>query len=148
MAMLSAIAAWKRRRPGWPGARMKAVWEDQPVQLVYDGGCPFCRSFAASSELRGGLPQLEILDGRADATLRQRLRLQGYDLADGAILIEGDRIWHGAEAVSRLCSQMRPSDGLLQLLSATFADSGRSQRLYPLLLLARRLALAAQGLRP
>lgn len=118
------------------------------MQLVYDGGCPFCRSFAATSELRGGLPELEILDGRADQLLRQGLFRQGFDLADGAILIEGDKIWHGADAVNRLCEQMRPSDGLLKLLTGLFADRGRSQRLYPLLLVARRLALALQGLRP
>ncbi|MCP9771171.1 DUF393 domain-containing protein [Synechococcus sp. Tobar12-5m-g] len=119
-----------------------------PVQLVYDGGCPFCRSFAATSELRGGLPDLEILDGRADTLLRQRLSGQGFNLADGAILIEGERIWHGADAVNRLCEQMRPSDPLLRLVTGLFADSGRSRRLYPLLLVARRLALALQGLRP
>nr|WP_315855464.1 DCC1-like thiol-disulfide oxidoreductase family protein [Synechococcus sp. Tobar12-5m-g] len=118
------------------------------MQLVYDGGCPFCRSFAATSELRGGLPDLEILDGRADTLLRQRLSGQGFNLADGAILIEGERIWHGADAVNRLCEQMRPSDPLLRLVTGLFADSGRSRRLYPLLLVARRLALALQGLRP
>ena len=56
------------------------------LTLVYDGGCPFCRSFALRSELVGGIKELEIRDGRADNELRSRLQQQGYRLADGAII--------------------------------------------------------------
>ena len=71
---------------------------------VYDGGCPFCRSFALRSELVGGITELEIRDGRADNELRSRLQQQGYRLADGAMLLEGDRIWHGSAAIAELLS--------------------------------------------
>ena len=47
------------------------------LTLVYDGGCPFCRSFALRSELVGGIKDLEIRDGRADNELRSRLQQQG-----------------------------------------------------------------------
>ena len=114
--------------------------------LVYDGGCPFCRHFALRSELVGGVPGLSIRDGRADAALRQRLRRQGFDLARGAVLIDGDRQLHGAEAIAALCGQLQPSDPLLRLLAQLFEEPPRAQRLYPLLLLARRLALWSRGL--
>lgn len=116
------------------------------LRLVYDGGCPFCRHFALSSELRGGVPNLSIVDGRADTHLRHELRARGLALAEGAILLQGDRAWHGAEAVRHLCGLMRPSDPLLQLLVPLFDDPSRSDRLYPLLLGARRLALALKRL--
>jgi predicted DCC family thiol-disulfide oxidoreductase YuxK len=116
------------------------------LQLVYDGGCPFCRHFASTSELRGGVPRLTIIDGRADAELRHALQQQGFNLASGAVLIEGERIWHGADAVAKLCSQLEPSDGLLKLLQMIFGNPDRTRLLYPVLLLARRLALAAKGL--
>jgi len=134
------------RRACRRGRQNDPTLQRRPVQLVYDGGCPFCRFFAATSELRGGVANLEIIDGRADSLLRQQLAQQGFNLADGAILIEGDRCWHGADAVSRLCGEMDPSDGLLRLLSGVFDNQRRSRRLYPLLLLARRLALAIKGL--
>ncbi len=117
-----------------------------PLRLVYDGGCPFCRHFALTSELRGGLGGLEIVDGRAEAGLRRALNQRGYDLADGAVLIEGDRLWHGADAIARLCAQLRPSPGLLALLAAVFGSPARSRRLYPLLLALRQGALALKGL--
>ena len=114
--------------------------------LVYDGGCPFCRQFALATELRGGIPLLELRDGRADHDLRSGLKARGLDLARGAVLLDGDQAWHGAEAISELCRRLAPSGPLLQLLRGLFAVPGRAKRIYPLLLLARRLALQWKGL--
>ncbi|MBR75639.1 MAG: hypothetical protein CL863_04720 [Cyanobium sp. RS427] len=116
------------------------------LTLVYDGGCPFCRSFALRSELVGGIKQLEIRDGRADNALRRQLQQQGHRLADGAMLLEGERIWHGSAAIAELCRRMQPSDPLLTLMGQLFRDEGRAAGLYPSMLLARRLALNLQGL--
>jgi predicted DCC family thiol-disulfide oxidoreductase YuxK len=114
--------------------------------LVFDGGCPFCRSFALRSELHGGLPGLGLRDGRVDNELRRELRRSGFDLNRGAVLITGDQVLHGAEAIQWLCEHMRPSDALLRLLTSVLAAPRRARALYPLLLLARRLALTAWGL--
>jgi predicted DCC family thiol-disulfide oxidoreductase YuxK len=117
-----------------------------PPTLVYDGGCPFCRHFALRSELLGGVPGLEIRDGRADHPLRAQLQRRGLHLARGAVLLEGDRAWHGAEAIAELCGRLSPSDPLLGVLRQLFAAPPRARRLYPLLLAARRLALQCKGL--
>ena len=109
--------------------------------LVYDGGCLFCSHFALTSELRSGIPDLQIRDGRSDAALRAELNRRGAPLRDGAVLIDGDQLFHGDQAIQWLCARMQPSDALLQLLAPLMA-----QRLYPLLLLARRGALALRGL--
>ena len=115
------------------------------LTLVYDGGCPFCSSFAQRAELQGGLPDLKIRDGRADHALRAELAGRGYRLANGAMLLEGDRIWHGSAAIAELNRRMNPSDALLQVLQQVFRNEGCAHQLYPALLLARRLALAVQG---
>jgi hypothetical protein len=114
--------------------------------LVFDGGCPFCRHFAELSELRGGIPDLQIRDGRADHALRADLARTGCRLANGAILLVDDQVLHGAAAIQWICARMQPSGPLLRLLTPLLATPSRSQRLYPLLLLARRLALGAKGL--
>lgn len=114
--------------------------------LVYDGGCPFCRVFALRAELAGGIEGLQIRDGRADHALRAELKGRGFDLARGAVLIDGPRTLHGAEAIAWICSRMNPSDPLLGLLGQLFAAPPRAQRLYPLLLWARRTALHWKGL--
>ncbi len=114
--------------------------------LVFDGGCPFCRHFAEVSELRSGIAGLTIVDGRADGNLRQSLAARGYHLRDGAMVLVGDRVLHGAGAVAWLCAEMQPSPGLLQLLAAVLADPARSRATYPLLLAARRFALGLKRL--
>ena len=114
--------------------------------LVYDGGCPFCKAFALQSELKGGIPDLLIRDGRLEHDLRKDLRQRGFDLSEGAVLMDGDRIWHGSEAISVLCSQLKPSIPLFALLNGLFRDRKRSRFLYPGLLAARQLALALKGL--
>jgi predicted DCC family thiol-disulfide oxidoreductase YuxK len=114
--------------------------------LVFDGGCPFCRHFAELSELKSGIPDLVIRDGRSDPALRASLKRQGYHLRDGAMVLNGDQVLHGADAIQWICSRMRPSAPLLQLLAPVFSEAGRSRAAYPLLLLARRLALGLRGL--
>jgi hypothetical protein len=114
--------------------------------LVFDGGCPFCRHFALLCELRGGIPGLEIRDGRADSELRQSLVARGFHLRDGAMVLDGERVLHGAAAIQWICSRMEPGAPLLRLLATLVAAPGRSRAADPLLLLARRLALGLRGL--
>ena len=120
------------------------------LRLIYDGGCPFCCFFAERCELEGKLPQLEIIDGRRDHELRQRLRQRGFSLATGAMVLVGEDpapgVLHGAEAVAALSGAMRPSTALLGFLSGLLEKPRRAQQIYPLLLLARRLALAVRHL--
>jgi len=132
--------------PGTPAASAPPGVSGGGPLLVYDGGCPFCRHFAALSELRSGIPDLGIRDGRADHALRASLAQRGYRLAEGAVLIDGERVLHGAAAIQWLCARMRPSAALLRLLGPLLADTPRAERLYPLLLAARRLALGVKGL--
>ena len=113
---------------------------------MYDGGCPFCKAFALRSELTGGVPELLIRDGRLEHGLRNDLRRRGFNLSEGAVLIDGDQIWHGSEAISILCSELKPSDPLLVLLNGLFRNKKRASLLYPGLLAARQLALTLKGL--
>jgi hypothetical protein len=62
------------------------------------------------------------------------------------VLLEGEQTWHGSEAISELCRRMAPSGPLLQLLRSLFSEPTRAKQIYPLLLLARRLALHSKGL--
>jgi hypothetical protein len=123
----------------------RPTMDPTPV-LVFDGGCPFCRHFAELSELRSGIPGLRIRDGRADHQLRRQLAARGYALHQGAVLLVGDQVLHGAAAIQWLCARMSPSAALLRLLAPLLATPQRAGQVYPLLLLARRAALALRGL--
>ena len=122
--------------------------DSMTLTLVYDGGCLFCRHFALRSELASGLPSLRIVDGRSDRGIRRDLRAKGLNLADGAVLLEGETCWHGSAAIAELSRRMQPSDPLLRLLRVVFADRQRAAVAYPGLLLARRLVLGLRGMHP
>ena len=114
--------------------------------FIYDGECPFCNQFAELLELKSELKNISILDARKNLTLTKSLLNKGYDIDKGAILLNGDEIFHGAEAINSICNQINnPSGRLLKLLTSTFKSNKRTKLLFPLLLRARRFALISKG---
>ena len=116
------------------------------IIFIYDGQCPFCNHFAELLKLKSALPLLELLDGRKNLDLLTRLYKQGYDLNNGAILINDGNIKHGSDAINWICSQMKePDDALLEILRIIFISNKRSKLLFPLLLWGRRFSLSLKG---
>ena len=114
--------------------------------FIYDGECPFCNHFAQLLELKSSLPSFEILDGRKNLALLSQLYKQGYDLNQGAIVVNNENIMHGADAINWICSEIKePSDSLLELLRIIFTSHKRSKFLFPFLLWSRRLSLTLRG---
>ena len=114
--------------------------------FIFDGECPFCNHFAELLEIKSKINNIKILDGRKNLTLINSLLVKGYDLDKGAILLEDEKIFHGAEAINTICKQInKPSSSLLLLLSKVFNSTKRTKVLFPLLVRARRFALISKG---
>ncbi len=119
---------------------MKRSLKEHPkLVFIYDGQCPFCNHFAELLELKSNLPNIHIRDAResqADIPL-------GYDMdLSGAILLKGDEMLSGANAINWLCLQINnPSDSLLEVLKIVFSSKGRANLLFPLLIWTRRTLL-------
>lgn len=114
--------------------------------FIYDGECPFCNKFAELIELKSGLPNISILNGRENINLIKNLFEKGYDLNEGAILLQGEEIMHGPIAVNFICSNItNPSSDLLKILQITFASNQRTNLIFPFLVIARRIALIFKG---
>ena len=117
------------------------------LTFIYDGECPFCNHFAELLELKSKINKISILDGRKNPKIIKSLLEKGYDIDRGAILLKDDDIFHGAEAINKICNQINnPSGKLLKLLSNIFKSDKRTNLLFPLLVRARRLALIAKGI--
>ena len=115
--------------------------------FIYDGKCPFCNHFAELLEIKSKINNIKILDGRNNLTLIKSLLDKGYDLDKGAILLKGEDIFHGANAIHTICKQIsNPSSSLLLLLSSIFKSNKRTRVIFPLLIRARRLALISKGI--
>ena len=116
------------------------------LTFIYDGECPFCNHFAELLELKSKIKSISILDGRKNQKLVNSLWNKGFDIDKGAILLSGDEIFHGAEAINTICNKIdNPTGSLLKLLSNVFQSKKRTKLLFPLLLRARRLALISKG---
>ena len=116
------------------------------LTFIYDGECPFCNHFAELLELKSKISNISIVDGRKNPNIINSLLKQGYDIDKGAILLYGDDIFHGAEAINNICNKIKnPSGGLLKLLSNIFKSNKRTNFLFPFLLRARRFALISKG---
>ena len=116
------------------------------LTFIYDGECPFCNHFAELLELQSKINKISILDGRKNPKIIKSLLEKGYDIDRGAILLKDDDIFHGAEAINKICNQINnPSGKLLKLLSNIFKSDKRTNLLFPFLVRARRLALIAKG---
>ena len=113
--------------------------------FIYDGECPFCNHFAELLELKSKINNISIIDGRKNLKLISSLLEKGYDIDKGAILLNGDKIFHGAEAINSVCKLINtPSDKLLKLLSQIFKSNKRTNFLFPFLVRARRFALISK----
>ena len=116
------------------------------LTFIYDGECPFCNHFAELLELKSKIRNISILDARKNQIITNSLLKKGYDIDKGAILLKGDDIFHGAEAINTVCNEINnPSGRLLKLLSNIFKSNKRTKLLFPLLIRARRFALISKG---
>ena len=119
---------------------------EDKILFIYDGECPFCNHFAQLLELKSCLPSLQIIDGRQNLEQLTQLYNQGYDLNEGAILINDGEILQGAKAINLICSKLKkPNDSLLEILRVIFSSKMRSKKIFPILLWCRRISLTFKG---
>ena len=119
---------------------------NKELTFIYDGQCPFCNHFAELLELKSKIKNISVIDARENYNLTKSLLKKGYDIDKGAILLKGNDIFHGSEAINTICNQINnPSGRLLKTLSNIFKSNKRSKILFPFLLRARRLALISKG---
>ncbi len=116
---------------------------NQRLLFIYDGECPFCNYFAELLELKSNLPNLQVKDARKNPPELPK----GYDMdINGAVLLRDGEMLHGAKAINWVCSQIEnPSDALLKVLTRTFSSGKRASLIFPILLIARRIALFFKG---
>ena len=74
------------------------------LTFIYDGECPFCNHFAELLELKSKISNISTLDGRKNPKIINYLLEKGYDIDKGAILLKDDDIFHGAEAINKICT--------------------------------------------
>ena len=119
------------------------------IILVYDGKCPFCANYVQLLQLREAFPGIELVDARESPhhpAVRQ-LRQSGFRLDDGMALLDGDRVFHGADSVHALATRGSQRSLFGKVNRAIFRSQALSAALYPVLRTGRNLTLKLLGRR-
>lgn len=105
--------------------------------LVYDGDCPFCSNYVELLKLRETWPDLELVNVREmpDHAAVAIVRTRGLKIDDGMAIVDGDLVFHGAEAIHELAEHGGPINRVL------FRSKVRSEILYPFLRFGRNAVL-------
>lgn len=115
--------------------------------IAYDGACPLCTLGASFYRVRQEVGVLHGVDARVepDHPLMQEIRQNGLDLDEGMVIKYQDKLCHGREALL-LMAQLGADAGILNKLNNRLFRSRPLVTLcYPAMKLARRLALALNG---
>ena len=109
--------------------------------IIYDGDCPFCRTYTRLLRLQLASGLVEMLSARSDDPRILTYWQQGYDLNAGMLVVLNNQVYAGADAMQVLALCSSRSDYFNRLHHAIFSSHRLAALLYPLLKLGRRITL-------
>lgn len=118
----------------------------EPIHVVYDGECPFCSQYVKLLRFRDAVGQVDLVNAReADHPVVRRVQEQGIVLDEEMALVMNDRIYVGADCISRLALMTTSSSWFNRLNAVMFASPRIANAAYPILRSGRWLALKMLG---
>ncbi|MDH3589969.1 MAG: DUF393 domain-containing protein [Gammaproteobacteria bacterium] len=113
--------------------------------LVYDKQCPFCDAYCKLVRVQSAAGSLELVDARQGGPQIQHITEMGLDVDEGMVLIAGNELYYGADAIHALALLSSRSGVFNRLNFLIFRSKTLSRLLYPLLRTGRNLALKLLG---
>ena len=114
-----------------------------PFRVLYDGECPFCRSYVSFARLRKAVGEVELIDAREVPDLVADYASRGFPIDEGMIVDTGEQVYWGGDAVWAIKCLIRRNP-LLRLMG------GRAflRWIYPALKFGRNSAIRLLGKSP
>lgn len=117
----------------------------QKIELVYDTQCPACDVYCNLVRLGESVGELELVDARTNPPAMAEINRRGWDIDEGMVLVAGDQLYYGSDAIHAL-SLMSSRSGLFNRLNYwLFRSKGRARFFYPILRACRGLLLKLMG---
>jgi predicted DCC family thiol-disulfide oxidoreductase YuxK len=117
------------------------------LEVVYDGDCPFCRSYVMYCRLKEAFPEVVLTDARDVPDRVARYRGEGMEINKGMIVIYKGAVYHGDEAMTVLTQISRPDALLQRVMRLLFRSPVVAGVVYGVLRLGRDAALFFLGRR-
>ena len=113
--------------------------------LVYDGECPLCRRYVTKLRLQESVGPVELVSARDPHPVVHQLMQAGYNLDEGIVFINGDKVYSGDEGMTRLALLPTRVGAFNRLSAAIFRSSRISAIVYPVFRVGRLLLLRIIG---
>jgi predicted DCC family thiol-disulfide oxidoreductase YuxK len=118
---------------------------NEPVYLIYDMECPACDMYSRLVRVRESVGELVLVDARTDKRFLPAITARGLDIDQGMVVMVGDNLYYGAEAIHAL-ALMGSRSGLFNRFNYwVFRSRTVSKVLYPVLRACRNLLLKMLG---
>lgn len=113
--------------------------------IIYDGDCPFCRSYVRLLRLRDSIGQVELLNAREHPKLVDELFDKGLKLDEGMVLILDRQYYYGSDCIHRLALLSTGSSLFNRFNRLIFRSPRLARAIYPILRAGRNLTLTLLG---
>lgn len=117
----------------------------ESLLIIYDGACPFCSAYVSLLSLRSTF-RVELLSARSEDTRVSAYREAGYRLDEGMLVVTGDAVHVGADAMFVLASLSESGGWLNGWQRMIFSRQWLARLLYPSLRLGRRFLLRVRNI--
>lgn len=118
-----------------------ASHQGSDIFLVYDKECPACDLYCKLVRIRESIGNLILVDARNPSSFMDEITAAGLDIDQGMVLIVGDRMYYGADAIHTLSIMGTRSGVFNRLAYWCFKSRAASRIVYPLLRSCRNLLL-------
>ena len=115
--------------------------ERTDIFLVYDKECPACDYYCNLVRIRESVGELVLVDAREPGPLMEEITAAGLDIDQGMVLIGGDRMYYGVDAIHALSIMGTRSGVFNRVTYWCFKSKVVSGILYPILRAGRNLLL-------
>ncbi len=115
--------------------------ERTDIFLVYDKECPACGYYCNLVRIRESVGELVLVDAREPGPLMEEITAAGLDIDQGMVLIAGDRMYYGVDAIHALSIMGTRSGVFNRVTYWCFKSKVVSGILYPILRAGRNLLL-------
>ena len=115
------------------------------LEVVYDGECPFCRSYVMYCRLKEAFTAVVLTNARDVPDRVARYRGEGMEINKGMIVVYGGAVYHGDKAMTVLSQISRPDAFAQRVMRLLFRWPLVAGMVYGGLRLGRDLALMFLG---
>ena len=117
------------------------------IIIIYDGDCPFCRSYIELTRLRE-LSHTILLNARDEPGLCEELLDKDVSRDEGMAVIINNDVYHGGDAINRIALLTSKNTLFNKISYLVFSKPVISRFSYPVLRGIRNITLRLLGKKP